>query len=214
LGLAAQKAKIKAAAKQEGWEIIWLVDVESGKDTDRPAFREALELIADGRADGLTAVKIDRIARSVVDFGMLLEFFDRAEATLAILDPAIDTSTPSGRLVANVIASVAEWEREVIAQRTADALQAKRSEGKVISRASVTDNKQLSARILSLREEGLSLGAIAKKLNQEGVPTMRGAPAWSTSALQTCLGYQRPRKAHKVPDLPKIRRAAGKRAAA
>lgn len=73
--------------------------------------------------------KLDPASRSVVDFGRLLEWLDAADATLVALDLGMDTSTSSGRLVANVMVSVAEWERSVIGERTRDALAARFSAG-------------------------------------------------------------------------------------
>jgi DNA invertase Pin-like site-specific DNA recombinase len=215
LGLDAQKTVIAAAADREGWEIIaWHVDAgETGKNTGRPAFIAAMRAVADGTADGLVAAKLDRVSRSVVDFAGLLDWFTKADRALAILDPAIDTTTPSGRLVANVFSAVAEWEADVIADRTSAALQAKRNAGHAISRPSVLDNSALLERIRSLRSGGLSLAAIAGHLNAEGVPTVRGGAEWRPSSVQAALGYRRPSAARKAADLPPVprRRAGGRR---
>jgi DNA invertase Pin-like site-specific DNA recombinase len=208
LGLEAQKARITDAATREGWEIVaWMVDRgETGKDTDRPEFREAVQMIADGEADGLVAAKLDRICRSVIDFAEVLAWFTSGGKTLAILDPAIDTSTSSGRLVANVFAAVAEWEADVIADRTADALAAKRAAGLPICRPSVADDSELTARIRALRDSGCTLQGIADALNADGVPTLRGAAAWRVSAVQSALGYKRPPRLRKPTDLPAMKR--------
>src|SRR5689334_11865173 len=74
LGLEAQEHKINAAADMNGYDVVkWCVDRgESAKTTDRPALREALQLIADGEADGLICSRLDRLARSVADFGEML----------------------------------------------------------------------------------------------------------------------------------------------
>jgi DNA invertase Pin-like site-specific DNA recombinase len=207
LGEAAQRTRITAAAEAEGWEIVaWLVDRgETGKNANREAFLSALQMIADHDADGLVAAKLDRVARSVIDFASLLAWFTAGEKVLAILDPAIDTSTASGRLVANVFSAVAEWEGDTISDRTSQALQAKRASGLPICRPSVADDTDLVARIQSLREEGSTLQGICDVLNAEGIPTLRGAAQWRISAVQSALGYQRPKR-HKVPNLPEIRR--------
>lgn len=209
LGEAAQRAKIKAAAEVEGWEIVaWKIDRgETGKNANRQGLLDALELIAGHEADGLVAAKLDRLCRSVIDFATLLKWFTAGEKVLAILDPAIDTSSPSGRLVANVFAAVAEWEGDVISERTSAALEAKRASGAAICRPSVVDNADLVARIQALRDEGATLQGICDTLNAEGVPTLRGGAEWRPSAVQRVLGYQRPRKAHRAADLPEIKRA-------
>jgi DNA invertase Pin-like site-specific DNA recombinase len=206
LGLDAQRANIESAAEREGWDVIWMTDVQSGKDTDRPQFHRALSMLAEHEADGLVAAKLDRVARSVQDFSQLMSWFLSGGKVLAILDPSIDTSTPNGRLVANVLASVAEWEREVIASRTSDALAAKRASGKPNCRPSVVDDADLAKRIRELRESGCSYQAIANLLNDEGVPTVRGGIEWRVSAVQSALGYKRPAKMHKTAQLPEIKR--------
>lgn len=208
LGELAQRAKIEAAAQLNDWDIVeWLVDAgETGKDMDRPEFLRALDLVASHEVDGVCIAKLDRVARNVADFSLLLNWFVTGGKVLAVLDPQIDTSTPNGRLVAHILAGVAEWEADIISSRTTEALAAKRASGKAICRASVVDHHHLTARIQALRAEGLSLQKIADTLNAEGVPTLRGGTEWRVSAVQSALGYQRPRKAHKAPDLPEIKR--------
>jgi DNA invertase Pin-like site-specific DNA recombinase len=90
LGEAAQRVKITAAASVEGWDLVGLkIDRgETGNDTDRPAFVPAVQRIADGEADGLIAAKLDRAARSVIDFASMLAWFTAGGKVLEILDPA------------------------------------------------------------------------------------------------------------------------------
>ena len=76
------------------------------------------------------AARLDRLSRSVVDFGLLVEDAGRRGYGLAVLDHDLNTTTAAGRLVANVLISVAQArEREVIAERTRDALAVKRARG-------------------------------------------------------------------------------------
>ena len=82
----------------------------------------AAQAIANSDADGLTAAKLDRVARSVIDFASRLAWVHERRENTPILDPAIDTSSASGRLVANVFAAVAEWEGDTISERTTQAL--------------------------------------------------------------------------------------------
>lgn len=207
LGLADQQAKITAAAEREGWTITeWAIDRgETGKNTARPEFKRALELIADGAADGMISAKLDRLARSTIDFAQLLGWFSDGGKALVVLDPAVDTTTASGRLVASIFSALSEWEADLISERTSAALQAKRASGLAICRASVADDPELVAKIETMRAEGLSLRAIADRLSAEGVPTLRGASVWQVSAVQAALGYKRP-KTHKAANLPTIRR--------
>ena len=208
LGLAAQETSIVETAKARGFILVDVVrdEGESGKTLERPGLERALRTIAAGDADGLMVAKLDRLSRSVVDFGLLLEWFDDAGATLVALDLGVDTSTPGGRLVANVIAAVAEWERDTIADRTRAGLAALRAQGKPTGRPAVADRPELAARIQSMRANGLTLQAIADQLNDEGIPTARGAGEWRPSSVQSAAGYRRRRPRRKHPSLPDTRR--------
>ena len=212
LGLDVQRAAIEAASAQHGWDLLdWQIDRgETGKNTHRPAFRAGMAAIAEGHADGLVVAELDRICRSVIDFAELLEWFTAAGRALVILDPAIDTSTASGRLVANVFAAVAEWEADTIADRTADALQARRASGRPISRPAVADHHELAERVRAMRAAGMTLRAIADELNAAHVPTLRGGSEWRASAVQSALGYRRPvmpRRPNDLPPVPRRRRS-------
>lgn len=208
LGLAAQEATIRAECARRGWHLVDVMRDEgaSGKNLDRPGLRSTMEMIADRQATVLVAAKLDRISRSVLDFAALLEWFGAADASLVALDVGVDTSTPGGRLVANVFASVAEWERDTISARTRDALQAARAQGRTIGRPSVIDRHNLAERIRRLRKDGLTLQGIADRLNDEKVPTARGAPLWRVSSVQSAAGYQRPRARRAHHELPTLRR--------
>src|SRR4051812_22088585 len=207
-GLAAQEAAIRADAERRGWTLAGVTRDEgaTGASLDRPGLRDTLERIARGEASGLIVSRLDRLSRSVVDFGCLLEWFEDAGATLVALDLGVDTSTPGGRLVANVFASVAEWERATIAARTKAGLAAVRAEGKPISRPSLADRPELRERIASLRAGGMTLQAIADTLNTERVPTLRGGSHWRPSSVRTAAGWERRKPRRQAPNLPPIRR--------
>ena len=211
-GLHAQFTALERAADYHGWKVVDTIsdDGASGKDLARPGLREALELIARGKADGLAVAKLDRLSRSVIDIGDLAEWFAEAQARFVALDLSIDTSTPAGTLVLFVLAAVAQWEREVIAQRTTDGLAAIRAGGKPISRAAVVDHPELYGRIAEMRGQGMSLQAIADALNAECIPTLRGGAEWRPSSVRSAAGHQRRPQKRKTVDLPPIptRRAA------
>lgn len=203
-GLDAKRADLERAAEFARWRILELVVDEgrSGKDLARPGLKRALELIAAGKADGLAVAKLDRLSRSVIDAGQLAEWFQAAGARLVALDLNIDTSTPSGLMVLHVLAAVAQWERETIAQRTRDGLAVLRSKGLPTGRPAVADMPELSGRILAMRMNGITLQAIADTLNAEHVPTMRGGSRWRPSSVQSAAGYRRARPRHKPAELP------------
>lgn len=209
LGLDAQAERIRSAL-DAGDELVEILrdEGESGKDLNRPGITTALQMIATGEADGLVVAKLDRVSRSTIDCAMLLEWFDRAGHGIAFraLDLGIDTSTSAGRLVASVMAAVAEWERSVISERTRDGLAARRAQGGAISQPATVDDPALAARILTMRADGATLQAIADTLNREGVPTLRGGSEWRPSSVRGAAGYKRRKKAHQAPALPVISR--------
>jgi DNA invertase Pin-like site-specific DNA recombinase len=209
-GLDVQRAELARASEFKDWRIhSWITDEgQSGKDLQRPGLRRALQLIADGKADGLAVAKLDRLSRSVIDAGQLAEWFQDAGGRLVALDLNIDTSTPSGRMVLHVLASVAQWERETIAQRTRDGLAALRARGMPTGRPAVADRPELAARIAQMRAGGETLQAIADTLNADGIPTLRGGLCWRPSSVQSAAGYERARPRHKAAQLPGLGRRA------
>lgn len=204
LGLAAQRAAIESACTARGWALNGLLvdDGQSGRTLERPALKDALRRLLNGDAGCLMVSKLDRLTRSVGDLAALVAWTETNRVTLVALDLGVDTSTPGGRLMANVFASVAEWEREMAAGRTRDALAALRAQQRPISRPAVVDNPDLAERIAAMRTGGMTYTAIAEHLNREGVPTMRGAASWGVSAVRGACGYQRPRPRRQAPDLP------------
>lgn len=203
-GLDAQRYQLERAADYHGWQVVELIRDEgvSGKDLARPGLRRGLEHIANGRADGLAVAKLDRLSRSAIDAGMLAEWFHDVDARLVALDLNIDTSSPSGTMVLFVLAAVAQWERETIAQRTRDGLAALRRAGKPTGRPAVADVPALAERIALMRSTGMTYQAIADRLNSEAVPTLRGGSEWRPSSVQAAAGYRRRRPRRKSIELP------------
>jgi DNA invertase Pin-like site-specific DNA recombinase len=200
----AQETAIRDECKRRGWQLLDVIvdHAHSGDTLDRPGLRTALSRIARGDAAGLVSARLDRVSRSTIDLGDLLVWFKDRRAMLVALDLGIDTSTASGRLVATVIGAVAEWERDTIAARTREGLAVIRAQGRPIGRPAVADNPELAARIRSMHDAGMSLRTIAKQLNTEGVPTLRGAAQWRPSSVQTAVGYRRPPVQRRRLDLP------------
>lgn len=178
LGLAAQEKTLIAEAERRGWTVITslLDEGVSGSvaPKKRPALNEALKLVTGGVADVLMVAKLDRATRSVADLCQLLDGADRQGWDFVALDLGIDTSTPMGRAMAQMAGVFSELERKMIGQRTKDALAAKKAQGMELGRPSEqdADNRQ---RVAELRAEGLSLRAIAERMNEEGRRTARGA---------------------------------------
>jgi DNA invertase Pin-like site-specific DNA recombinase len=161
----------------------------SGKDLDRDGLTEALCALSDGDADTLVVVKLDRLTRSVADLNRLLEeHFTDGGSEIVSVSENVDTSTPAGRLVLNMLMSVSQWEREVISQRTSDAMQHMRQERKFTGTAPYgwtvsedgetlvedEDEQALIHAVLRYREAGLSYRAIAAELAADGYANRKG----------------------------------------
>jgi site-specific DNA recombinase len=191
VSLAAQREKIAAYAKLYDLELVEVIDDPgaSGKTLDRLGLTRALDMLKRGEVCGLVVAKLDRLTRSVADMAKLVDryFGERAGKSLLSVADQVDTCTAAGRLVLNVLVSVAQWERETIAERTADALRHKRALGEVYGPVplgfergegrklvAVADEAATVDRVRELRRDGLSLRAIATKLVAEGRSTKLG----------------------------------------
>lgn len=189
LGLEAQQEKIRAYCGLYDLELVDMVqDAASGKSLKgREGLALALAMIARGEAEGLIVAKLDRLTRSVKDLGELIEKYF-AKFSLFVVAEQVDTRTASGRLVLNLLTSVAQWERETIGERTAAALGAKRARGEKTGGAvpfgydleagKLAENPQEQAIIRlidDLKGRGHGYKAIAKELNNRGYTTKQGA---------------------------------------
>lgn len=186
--ITAQRSTLRAEARRRGWELVKVYeDAASGKSmTGRPGLGDALRALGAGQADTLMVARLDRLSRSIVDFGALMERARKRGWALVALDLGVDTTTPSGELVANVMASVAQWERRAIGQRTKDALAVKRAQGVRLGRPP-TLPVDVRSRIRRLRASGQTFQAVADVLNKEGVPTAQGGRRWYAATVRKVL---------------------------
>lgn len=134
--------------------------------------------------------KLDRLSRSLVDFATLLVEAQAKGFNVVALDLGVDLSTPAGEFLASVMASAAQWERRIIGQRTKDALAIRREQGVKLGRPPLPRDA-LGRRIAAMRKRGMTLQAIADKLNEEGVSTLRGGSEWRPSSVRAVLSRKR-----------------------
>ena len=128
--LDAQRAKLTAYAAALDLDLVAIVEDAgvSAKTLRRAGLSHALDMLDAGDASGLLVTKLDRLTRSVRDLGELVERYFAARFSLLSVADSIDTRSAAGRLVLNVLASVAQWEREACGERTRDALAQLRAE--------------------------------------------------------------------------------------
>lgn len=187
LTLEAQREMLESACRARGlgWEIErFEEDTLSGKSLERPGLQRALDDCEAGRADGIIVARLDRLTRSVIDLGRLLQLAKRRRFNIVALDFGLDLETPQGELVANIIVSVGQWERRVIGQRTSDALRTlprHRRNGRPVYADSVR------TRARELRGQRLTLHAIAEALTAEGVRPVRGGSRLTASTVSRLL---------------------------
>jgi site-specific DNA recombinase len=121
--------------RTEGWEVSPVRYDDggyTGANTDRPALQRLLADIERGQVDVVVVYKIDRLSRSLLDFAKLIEVFEKRQVSLVAVTQQFNTATSLGRLVLNILLSFAQFEREMIAERTRDKMRAARRKGKWI----------------------------------------------------------------------------------
>lgn len=143
-------------------------------------------MLGKSQASVLVVSKLDRLSRSLLDFATLMDRAKREGWELVVLDLAIDTTVPSGQLMANVMAVFAEYERQLIGARTSAALQQLKAQGKRLGRPRTLPT-EVTARIVAARGEGQTLAGIAEGLNRDGVATARGGARWHASTVRAVL---------------------------
>ena len=190
LSLTAQARKIASYAEFSGLNIIGeFSEVFSGKSADnREEFQKAIKL-AKKTKSVFVVYSLSRFARSTTDALLLSDELNRAGCELVLLQEKIDTTTSAGRLFFSITASFASYERELISERTSNALSVKRQANKRISGytplgydlaengVDLIENKneqKIISRIKNLREEGFSFYKISQILNAENIKTKNG----------------------------------------
>lgn len=193
VSLEAQQEKLFSYASLYDMEIVETVVEEgaSAKTLEREGLKRALRMLEQGQVEGILVVKLDRLTRSVRDLGYLLEKYFNRYALLSVSEQ-IDTRSAAGRLVLNVLVSVAQWEREAIGERTRDAMQHLKAMGeytggfvpygfKLLEKGKLEINPREQGIIniaKNLRQRGLSFRKICKEmtgrklLNRSGTPFM------------------------------------------
>jgi DNA invertase Pin-like site-specific DNA recombinase len=182
-----QETVLRALASLKGWEVQVVRETGSGKSLSaRPLLTAALADLDSGNAHVLMSVRLDRLSRSVADFAGLMDRAEKKGWDLHVADLGLDTSSPSGRLVAQVLAATAEHERRIIGERTKEGLRAAKAKGVRLGRPTVLP-AEVQVEILQARAEGLSLRAIADALNEKGIPTAHGGAKWHASTVRAVV---------------------------
>lgn len=153
----------------EDTKVLWFVDKMTGKTMDRPAWNRVYKKIQDKRVAKLIVWRLDRLGRKVTGVAQLIEDLNKYKVKFVSIREGMDLSTPAGRMLANVLTSLAEYEREVSGERI--------RAGQIVARASgkkwggskkgrlTTITKERAKAVLRMKDKGDRVCTIAKTLN-------------------------------------------------
>lgn len=207
VSLDAQQARIKAWSLAHGYDLTTVhVDagLSGGRADNRPALQAALAQACQQKAV-LVVYSLSRLARSTTDAIAISERLAKSGADLVSLSERIDTTSASGKMVFRMLAVLAEFERDLVSERTKTAMahlrrEKKRISGRIPFGCSLAANgndllpnlleQQAIGIMQDLRNHGCSLRVIAATMKEWGMPTKTSA-AWSAEAVRGIL-----RKAH------------------
>ena len=207
LSIEAQKSKITQFCQFKGLNLLEIIVEEGVSGTvpldERPGGSRLLKLTQSQKVD-VVASRLDRLFRDAHDCLGVTKDWEKRGNSLHLLDLGIDMTTPMGRAFLSNAATYAELERNLIAQRTKDAMSELKKQGVAIGAAKygwhysdqvddkgrrllVPDDKEIDILVecKALRASGMSYQKIADKFNAEGKPTKKGK-AWYASTVRNC----------------------------
>jgi DNA invertase Pin-like site-specific DNA recombinase len=163
-----QRLQLRAYASRMGYQVVGELSDQGisgtkGK-TDRPGFKRLSDLITRREVDIVLAWSVDRVSRSLTDLLSFLEELKSKGVDLFLHQQSLDTSTPSGRAMFQLLGVFSELESALIRERIHAGLDRARKEGKRLGRPSVASAPAVIASVRLLREKGLSIHNIAKQL--------------------------------------------------
>ncbi len=153
-----QRDELRRYCSARGWTVVQeIVDHGySGSTDDRPGLKRLFLLVARREVDAVAVVKLDRLFRSLRHLVRTLEEWQALGVVFCATADAVDYSTPGGRLFAQILGCLAEFERSLLQERTRAGLAYARAQGRTLGRPKTRDDE----RILALRADGLTYRAI------------------------------------------------------
>ncbi len=174
-----QLNELRQFVDRSGWNIHeeYIDQNFSGGNTKRPAFTAMMDAARKRKFDLLLVWKLDRLSRSLKDLIVTLDDLRAFGIDFVSYDNNLDTSTPTGKLVFQIVGAVAEFEKEIIRERVVAGLATARNKGKRLGRPPVS--KYVYDQALKMRSEGLSFRNIGKVLGiDEGTIRKRARKEW------------------------------------
>jgi peptidoglycan hydrolase-like protein with peptidoglycan-binding domain/DNA invertase Pin-like site-specific DNA recombinase len=191
--LRGQIAAMDGVCERSGWRLTEVArDLGDVPDTalDRPGLNYALDRLEDRETSCLIVAELRRLGGSAAELGRVLRWLRDRGLRLVAVDVELDTAAAEGRIAADALISVGERAEEGALMSRRDAESGEARPG----RPAVRDLPALREHIVAMRSAGMTLQAIADRLNEEGVPTLRGGQEWRPSSVQVAAGYRRPRR--------------------
>jgi DNA invertase Pin-like site-specific DNA recombinase len=168
---ASQKPDLDRWAKGQDGSVEFFTDKQTGKTMDRPAFNRMMDAVQAGKVKTIVVWRLDRLGRTAKGLTSLFEDLQARKVNLVSIKDGLDLSTPAGRMMANVLASVAQYETEVRAERIHAGLEVAKENGVKLGRPKqVGDGKgkrikvtaEQEAIVRRLKDEGQGVSAIAR----------------------------------------------------
>ena len=198
----AQKERLRSFCESQGWEIVqeYIEEGWSAKDLDRPQMKRLLKDIKKGNIDVVLVYRLDRLTRSVLDLYLLLQTFEKYNVAFRSATEVYDTSTAMGRLFITLVAALAQWERENLAERVKFGIEQMIDEGKKPGGHSpygykfdknfnctiIEDEANIVRMIYRMYCDGFGYRSIADRLNELGVKP-RIAKEWNHISIRDIL---------------------------
>jgi DNA invertase Pin-like site-specific DNA recombinase len=169
-GLEVQRQAIEQYCAIHGHELLEIEEEVRSAIKTRPVFDKVKEKVLNGKADGLIAYRLDRVGRSVKDLANIADEFQKAGKALIFVQNAIDTTTPEGKLLFNLLAAIAEYERTLLLERTRAGRELAEKQGKICHRP----RKLLDPKILTeMKRKGMSHRMMARTLGVSRATLLR-----------------------------------------
>jgi DNA invertase Pin-like site-specific DNA recombinase len=188
-----QELELRKYAEEKKWEVVEVItDVISGAKSSRVGLDRLMLKVRGERIDAVMVVKIDRLARSLSHFAQIIDELRKHRVALIVPGQGIDTSNsnPAGRMMMNMLGVIADFERELIAERTKAGMAVAKARGKMIGRNSPTLVENWREIIVAWRLEPYhmrSYAQLAKLLNVAQSSAWRLEKAYPPTA--TCEQY-------------------------
>jgi len=160
----AQLPRLRAMAESRGYGVYReYTDEASAKDANRPGWKALMQDASERRFDAILVTKLDRVMRSLVQLNITMEDLQTYGVSLICADIGeIDLRSPMGKVQMQIIGAIAEWEREIIVQRTGEGMEARRARGVRMGRRR-RDDVPIST-VATLRMDGRSWKSISDDL--------------------------------------------------